>query len=182
MLQIDQRVRRSHEKVRAAAIAELAAVGWGGFTVDGVATRAGVARSTVYRHWPDKHALVVDALEHHSTQPPPAGETGRARVITLLRHLAEVMGDPERSALIPALAHAADQDAELRRLSQAFADRRRQALVDALTDLGIADPELTAIALAGAVLYCRLLGAEPLDPARAEDLAEAILGPEATSS
>ena len=181
--QIDARVERSQRVVRDAAVAELAAAGWGGLTIDAVAARAGVARSTVYRHWPDKLSLVVDALEHQSVQPPAeASLPGRPRVVALVRHLAEAMADPDRSPVVPALIGAAEREPELRRLHRSFNDRRRRALTDALAEAGVAKPEMAALALAGAVVYSRVMGRRPLDPERAEELVEAVLGPEPASS
>ena len=174
---VDARVERSHRVVRAAAVAQLAAEGWGGFTIEAVAARAGVARSTVYRHWPDKVALLVDALEHHSEQPPPGTASGRDRVAELVRHLAEAMADPGRSALLPALAEAAEHDPQVRAVSRRFSATRRAALVDALRDIGTPDPELASLALSGAVFYARFMGESPLDPTRADDLVTAVLGP-----
>ncbi len=164
--------------VREAAIAQLAGGGWGRFTIESVAARAGVARSTVYRHWPGKAALVVDALEHYSTQPPPEEtRAGRPRVVALVRHLAEVMADRQHSAIVPALIEAAERDPALRKLHRGFNDRRRRALVTALADAGATDPELAAIALAGAVVYSRVMSVRPLDPDRSEELVAAVLGP-----
>lgn len=173
----DPRVERSHRVIKDAAVAELSHSGWGGFTIEAVAARAGVARSTVYRHWPDKLALLVDALEHHSTQPP-ADETpaGRPRVVALVRHLAEAMADPKRSPIVAALIDAAERDPTLRRIQRKFTNQRRQALVNALTDAGARNPEMAAMALSGAVLYCRVMIGKPFDPARAEELVQTVLG------
>jgi len=177
MSYIDARVERSHRVIRDAAVAELANSGWGAFTIEAVAARAGVARSTVYRHWPDKLALLVDALEHHSTQPP-AGATlpGRPRVVALVRHLAETMADPKRSPIVPALIDAAERDPALRRIQRKFTNQRRQALVSALAEAGAPDPDLAAMALSGAVIYCRVMMGKPFDLARAEELVETVLG------
>ena len=57
----DPRVVRSRRAVLDAALAELAARGYGAFTIDGVATRAGVARSTIYRLWPDRAAPIAQS-------------------------------------------------------------------------------------------------------------------------
>jgi AcrR family transcriptional regulator len=178
MSHIDARVERSQALIRDAAVAELTERGWGGFTIDGVAKRAGVARSTVYRHWPDRLHLLVDALEGHSDQGPArAAAPGRKRIVALVRHLAEAMADPARSAITPALIEAAEHDDALRDLQRRFTDRRRQALVDALADDDVADPELVAMALAGAVIYARVMRHHPLSPARATALVDAVLGP-----
>jgi len=56
----DPRARRSREAVLRAAVEELGAVGYGAFTVESVAARAGIAKSTFYRHWPDGLAVISD--------------------------------------------------------------------------------------------------------------------------
>ena len=176
MSERDPRVERSQRLVREAALAELAEVGWGRFAIESVAARAGVARSTVYRHWPDKLALVVDAVEHQSTQPPPE-ETGPGlpRVVALVQHLAEAMADPARSALLPTLIDAAERHPAMREIHLGFNARRRQGLVDALRQAGAADPDLAALALAGAVVYARVMTGQPFDPRRSEDLVGVVL-------
>ena len=57
------------------ALSELAAVGYGAFTIEAVARRSGVAKSTIYRHWPGKLALIADALDTLNVQTP-AGALG----------------------------------------------------------------------------------------------------------
>lgn len=160
VLQIDPRVERTRAAVHRATLEVLAARGSGGLTIDAVASAAGVARTTIYRHWPDVRTLVVDALRARSTQPPPAGEPGRARVRTIVAHLVEAMQDP----LLPALLDAAARDPELHALLQADGDRRRAGLTRALDEAGAPEPELAAQAVAGAVLYQRLVGGPPIDP------------------
>jgi AcrR family transcriptional regulator len=46
-----------------AALEQLSTVGWNGFTMEGVAARAQTGKAAVYRRWPSKEDLVVDALE-----------------------------------------------------------------------------------------------------------------------
>ena len=50
----------------AAALAVLAELGYAGMTIDLVAAHAGMARATVYRRWPTKADLVVDAVSRMS--------------------------------------------------------------------------------------------------------------------
>ena len=59
----DPRVERSRQVILAAALGELGEAGYGAFTIESVAARAGVAKSTIYRHWPDKITLIADAFE-----------------------------------------------------------------------------------------------------------------------
>jgi AcrR family transcriptional regulator len=186
MRTLDPRVERTRRVVLAAAVDELAAAGYGGFTVDGVATRSGVARSTIYRHWPDKLALISEAFEVLNVQPPEPGAADmapRQRIESLIGHLAEAFRDSPLSGCVPALIDGAERDPGLRRFHHGYSARRRSALVRAIA-LGIEagelrddlDAELAAAALAGAVLYLRTMTPEPLDPARARALVDTVLG------
>lgn len=184
--EVDPRVERSRRVIRQAALEELAEVGYGGFTIESVAHRAGAGKSTVYRHWGTKLALITDALETLNRQPQPdtRGGSGRERVEALLRHLAEVLVDSTFSACVPALVDAAARDPAVADAHRRYSRQRLRALVDAVAD-GIAsgefradlDPELAAEALAGALFYRRLLTGTPLAPDRAPDLLDAVLGP-----
>ncbi len=182
----DPRIARSRAVVRAAAREELAAVGLGGFTIDGVATRAGVGRSTIYRHWGDRLALVRDAVASVSPQPPPsdAGGSPRRRIHDLLRHLAEGMIDPATSSFLVAVVGAAERDEQLAAIHHADTDRRRAALVAALQAAREAgevradlDPEVAATCLAGAIVYRRLATAHPVAPDEVGALVDEVVGP-----
>ena len=173
----DPRVIESRRRIHHAALAELVEVGYGGLTVDAIASRAGVARSTVYRHWSSVRDIVVSALEARSTQPPPQpAEAPRDRVVALVTHLIEALGG-EGGALAIAVAAAAEADVELARIHHADSARRFAALVAAVAD---AAPDvaagLAASALAGAVVYRRLVLGQPFRPADAESLVATVLG------
>lgn len=173
--------------MRQAALRELAASGLGGFTIESVAARAGVGRSTVYRHWTGKLDLIADALETLNEQPSPrsGGDDGGARegAEIILRHLAENLADPEFSAVVPALVEASERDAAVRDFHVRYASRRRRRLTETIragVDSGelppTVDPEMASLALAGAVFYRRLVACDPLDPALVPDLVDAVLG------
>ena len=53
-LRPDPRIARSRQVILAAALGELGDVGYGGFAIESVAARAGVGKSTIYRHRPDR--------------------------------------------------------------------------------------------------------------------------------
>lgn len=185
---VDPRVRRSRERVLVAALAELAERGYGGFTIDGVATRAGVARSTIYRLGHDRLSLVSAAMETLNVQPTAAPDERpadpRDQVVAILTHLAAAMRDSPMSDCLPALVDGAERDAGLRRLHHAYATSRRATLVDALTRLRATggarpglDPDRAAEALAGAVFYRRLMTPTRLAPEEVEPLVASVLGP-----
>lgn len=183
---VDPRVERSRRLIRQAALNEFAEAGYGGFTIESVAARAGVGRSTVYRHWVGKLALIADALETLNEQPAPdlTDGTPRQRVERLLRHLTDVLSSSPFSACVPALIDAAERDASVREFHHRYNARRRQTLVDAIAagvdsgDFpGTLDPDVAAIALAGGIFYRRLMTSEPLDMDLVPALVDTVLGP-----
>ena len=181
----DPRIERSQAVIRRAALIELSEVGYGSFTIEAVAGRAGVGKSTIYRHWAGKPALVIDALERLNEQPRPESDDASPpeRVERLVRHFAEVSVDPVVSGCLVALIDAAERDPELRRLHHRYSAQRRQTLVTAIAD-GVAagdfasqtDPELASLALIGAVVYRRVMTDDPIDPDRIAGLIGIVLG------
>ncbi len=170
--------------ILSAAVDELAEAGYGGVTIESVAVRAGVAKSTIYRHWPDKLELIADAFEtFHEQMVPDLGSLGAREAISLvLAHVAEVVVDSRFSRCIPALIEGAERDPRVREFHHRYSAERRQALID-LIERGIAegefrpgvDPALATTALLGTILYRRLMTEAPLEPAETPRLIEAIL-------
>jgi TetR/AcrR family transcriptional regulator, regulator of autoinduction and epiphytic fitness len=168
-----------------AAVEELGEVGYGAVTIESVAARAGVAKSTIYRHWPDKLALIADAFETFHQQMVPTIETGtaRERVTRLVHHVAEIVVDSIFSSCIPALIEGAERDPRVRAFHHRYSADRRQSLVDVIAE-GVArgefsvdiDPELAAQALLGPIFYQRLMTAQPFDPEAAAALVDLVLG------
>ena len=169
-----------------AAVAELAEVGYGGVTIEAVAARAGVGKSTIYRHWRDKLDLIADAFEtFHERMVPDLGELSARRAIELLLgHVAEVVVDSIFTRCIPAMIEGAERDPRVREFFHAYSAERRQVLVDLIRrgidaqefDAGV-DPELATSAMLGTIFYRRLMTPEPFDPAGAGELVELVLAP-----
>jgi TetR/AcrR family transcriptional regulator, regulator of autoinduction and epiphytic fitness len=182
---MDPRVERSRQVILHGALDELGQVGYGKFTIESVAARAGVGKSTIYRYWPDKLALIADAFETFHVRMVPSTETGsrRERIHSLVRHVAEIFVDSTFSVCIPALIEGAERDARLRRFHHQYSADRRQSLIDLINEGVVGgefstrlDPELAALALLGPIIYCRLMAREPFDPERASDLVDTVLG------
>ena len=182
---IDPRIERSRMVILQAAVEELALVGYGGVTIEAVAARAGVGKSTIYRHWPDKLALIADAFEtfHEQMVPDLSSRPPRDAILLLLGHMAEVVVDSTFSRCIPALIEGAERDPRVREFHHRYAADRRQALVDQIAR-GIRDgdfradldPELATMALLGTIFYRRLMTPEPLHPSNAGELIDTVLG------
>jgi AcrR family transcriptional regulator len=182
---VDPRIERSRQVILRAALDELGAAGYGAFSIESVAARAGVGKSTIYRHWPGKLALIADAFEtaHQHAVPSVTGLTARAAIERLLRHVAEVVTDPAFAAPIPALIEGAEHDPRLREFRHRYSALRRQSLTSLITQgmaqgefRTAADPDLAAQVLLGILFYQRLLTSEPFDPDRVSELVAMVLG------
>lgn len=183
---MDPRIQRTRDNVLAAALSVLAEGGFAQFSMEAVAEASGVAKSTLYRHWPTRLALLRDALEGLNRQPQVASEPGpaRARVERLLEHLAAALSDSVLSACIPALIEAAEHHPEVAGFLHQYSDRRRSALTEVIRDAVDAgefpahlDPELAALALSGPIFYRRLMTTTPLPVSDIPGLVRQVLGP-----
>lgn len=98
-------VGRGH-KMRAAvleaAITELTESGYTALTVERVAQRAGVHKTTIYRNWKDADGLVTEALAGHFATDIPIPDTGAVEsdLRALARSLVATMTTPTGRALL----------------------------------------------------------------------------------
>ncbi|MFO0611795.1 MAG: TetR/AcrR family transcriptional regulator [Polyangiaceae bacterium] len=114
--------------VYAAAIEVFAERGYGAFSMDEVATRAGVNKTTIYRRWPTKGALVSAALldlRAADEVTPDTGELAKDLEV-LLVHKAEVMSTPRGRGIRRAILTGRDEP-ELQALVRTL--RREHPLV-----------------------------------------------------
>ncbi|MFJ1455670.1 TetR/AcrR family transcriptional regulator [Nocardia sp. N2S4-5] len=116
--------------VLAAAVAELGERGYAAFTVEEVAQRAGVHKTTVYRRWPDRDALIADALADSVAAELPIPDTGsvEADLRALARSLVAWINSPSGRAVLAVMVPAAGSPAPPDVMRHAFRDRIRRAL------------------------------------------------------
>ncbi len=111
-----------------AALAEYAANGLDGMSVDAVATRAGVSKATIYRRYPSKAMLVAAAALKAADEQAPIADTGSVRgdLTTALRNLRRLLDDPVVGAAKRMLLVDAERNEELARMhAESVRDRRR---------------------------------------------------------
>ncbi len=103
------------EAIRAAVFAELAAVGYARMSIEGIARRAGVGKTAVYRRWRSKLHLVLDVVSALAVGGLPAPDTGALE--SDLRLLYEVtsraLRHPVASQIIPDLQAEAARNPEI---------------------------------------------------------------------
>jgi AcrR family transcriptional regulator len=93
------------EAIVAAAIDELMANGYAGMTIEGVAARAGVAKTTIYRRWAGKDELVLAALSKvKGPLPQPPGTSVRADLTYILEQIRTRWLDSTHGRLMQRLA------------------------------------------------------------------------------
>ncbi|WP_107657152.1 TetR/AcrR family transcriptional regulator [Nocardia suismassiliense] len=76
---------------RTAVIAEVAETGLGRLSIEGISRRAGVAKTSIYRHWPSIEELLLDALDHAHPVETVTLDGGGLRA-DLLRSLEQLVG------------------------------------------------------------------------------------------
>lgn len=114
---VDERVRRSKEAVLVATFELLSEAGFGGVSVDAVSERSGVAKTTIYRHWPSRTALLLDACSRMSPRREPP-DTGRfeSDLTVLLTDLAHRLQTARWPLMLPSVIDAAERDPDIARV------------------------------------------------------------------
>ncbi|MFI6443016.1 TetR/AcrR family transcriptional regulator [Kitasatospora sp. NPDC050543] len=106
----------------------LADLGWGGLTMGHVATRAGVAKTTLYRRWPSRNELVVDAVASLFDELVMADLGSlRADIEAVVEQFAALLSRPETQAALLSLFAEGSRDPQLhRRIREAIVDPQKQ--------------------------------------------------------
>lgn len=116
--------------VHAATLAELVNKGYVALSVESVAQRAGVHKTTVYRRWKDRESLLTDALAEHMAMDIPVPDTGaietdlRALARSLVQAFTSSAGQAILAAMFTGAAHLPEIAAARRHV---FDDRLSRA-------------------------------------------------------
>ena len=148
----------------------LSSEGLAGVTVDAVARRSGVAKTTIYRHWPSREALLLDAcaqLGPHFDIPDAGSFPKDLRA--LAQRLVEQLLDGPYAAILLSLMDAAERNPDLAALLAAAQTKLVEAVRTVLARARVRgelrrlpDPSNVAALILGPLLYRRLFSHEPL--------------------
>jgi len=129
-------------KMLAAATGLILEVGVSGFTIDEVARRSGVAKTTIYRHFPTRNELLVAALDG-AIEVPATPDTGAlpGDLIEFLETVLPIFADRVLRAVSLDIFAAAARDPELAELHQALG-RSRLGPLKTMFDRGKARGEI----------------------------------------
>jgi AcrR family transcriptional regulator len=159
------RSARVRQAVLDAAFAELGEKGYGGLSIEAVAVRSGVAKTTVYRRWPTRDELVADALDSRSDRYEPVPDTGSLRgdLKEFCEGVRAKLTSNHGKAMLKSLVAAVDQSPEIVETVQRFWRERRDVggqLVERWIRKGVLRPGTDVDLLVEAILapiYLRVL-------------------------
>ena len=167
----DERVRRSKEAVLAATNELLSEAGFGGVSVDAVSKRSGVAKTTIYRHWPSRTALLLEACSRLGSRPetPDTGSV-RGDLTVLATYLAHQLRSARWATVLPSVIDAAERDPDVAqlqsRLHTGFLTPFR-TVVERAQERGelprSQDPSEVVAAIAGPLFFRRWFSREALN-------------------
>jgi len=177
------RSARVVSEVLSATLEEFAEQGYAGLSVEAVALRAGVNKTTIYRRWPAKADLVGAALFSLRDDDPEPPDTGSLQgdLLQVLRHSSAQMVTPRRRAIMHALL-LGNPDPEILAIIRRMRAERptipqvvfERALKRRELPRG-SDTELLAAALLGPLHSRAYLKREPVDDAFVRSLVELVL-------
>ncbi len=179
----DPRVIRSRASVLATALELMSEKGIAGTTIEAVAARSGVAKTTIYRQWDNQQALALDAFATLLNTPPtPDTGTLRGDLLELIRGLARALTASPAAALMPALIDAAERNPTFAAVHHQEAARRHTAASTALTR-GVhrgelspdADPADVIDLLTGPIFYRRYVSRGEVDETFADLVVDHVL-------
>lgn len=180
---IDERVRRSRETVLAATSELLFERGFAGVSVDEVSRRSGVAKTTIYRHWPTRADLLRDACAAIST-PQAVPDTGSLELDlnALMTGLAELLSTAKWVSVMPSVIDAAERDPDIAdvftKLQRGYTLPIETVILRAVTKREL--PEDTDVAtlvaaLTGPLFYRRWFSRDPLTEQFAKEIVRLVI-------
>ncbi|MEV3855279.1 TetR/AcrR family transcriptional regulator [Streptomyces sp. NPDC050095] len=186
------------EAILEATRAALVELGWSKLTLGDVATRAGVAKTTLYRRWAGKNELVVDAVAvlFDELELPDRGSLA-ADIEGVVLQFAAILDRPETKTALMAVVAESTRDAPLReRIRTSIVDRQKRLVLEgraraehrgelpAAEDPCVAEATADLIfdVAAGTVVHRTLVSAEPVDAEWVRRFTALLLGGLAAAS
>jgi AcrR family transcriptional regulator len=157
--------KEAHEKVLNAALKLIGERGIEGSSMDAIAAASGVSKATVYKHWKNKDALLIDVIRRESAAGSPAFDSGDARadLVALLTHMARKAKSEQFARIWPRIiGYTANNPGFARAMQEYIFHPRRELILRLLREAseknGLRadiDPELAADLLIGPIMHRR---------------------------
>jgi AcrR family transcriptional regulator len=172
--------------ILASAYALMAEAGLTAASIDAIARHSNVSKMTIYKWWPSREALLIDAFLDQAARLLPLSGTGSpsARLRRHAASYAEALRGAFGRVQLAVVSECIARTGSAELFQQRYLQVRRAALV-ALIAAGQADGSITAggspedlyDALYGSLFYRYVFGIKPLSPAAARDLVDTLLQP-----
>lgn len=171
------RTARNTAAVLDATLAELGEHGYAHLTVDRIATRSGVHKTTIYRRWNGIDGLLISALAHTGTDawPPPRTGALQTDLLALVRRVVQSFTSKQEGPVATAAIAAAFESAHMASaLHDFFSNQhsRSAAMVKAAVERGevpVGTDGCEVVRTAAAPIYYRLfISHEPVTEADVE--------------
>ncbi len=183
------RSEKSHRAILDATLELLAEQGFDGLSIEGVADRAGVGKTTIYRRWANKEALVAAALQdmRSSLEMPQPGRDLRETLVRFFEEFVAMLQErPGSWTILMRLLGEAQEHPEMVRDFYTEISTRvslSREYVDSLKTTGQIAPDLdwpmAASLIAGPLLYLmvlnRLMGQPEITRETIEKYADVIV-------
>ncbi|WP_181772171.1 TetR/AcrR family transcriptional regulator [Amycolatopsis pittospori] len=175
---------RKAEAIFAATLGLLAEHGYEKLAIEAVAARSGVNKTTLYRWWPSKDALLAAALRDSDLFTLDVPDTGSLRgdLLAVATHIFRLLTSEHTAPVVTATLTAGPRRPELGDVSRSFfADRmaREEPIFERAVARGElragADPVVVMDLLAGAIWFRLLLRGGEADPKFLEKAVDTVL-------
>ncbi len=180
---VDRRVERSKAAVLEETYRQLSQSGLAGVSIDEVARVSGVSKTTIYRHWPTRSALLIDACSRLGG-PREVPDTGSVRgdVRALTAALANQLQTANWSSVYPSIIDATERDASIAAMQAAWHKELMTPLHEVIErgrNKGEIRSEVPAndlvARIVGPLFYRRWFSKEPIDDRFVNAIVDAAL-------
>lgn len=180
---VDPRTLRSQTTVLTTTVELLNERGLGGVSIDEISRRSGVAKTTIYRHWPTRADLLVDACAR-LTAPMTVPDTGgfQADLTAALTQLAQLLETARWSHTLPSIIDAAERDPDLARVLSRIQHSHMTPFLEVVDRAlsrqeipPLAEPSALIASMLGPLYYRRWFTHEPLSAAFLTGVVETVL-------
>ena len=180
----DPRIAKTRAAVLSTAADLVVECGPHALTIDAVVSRSGVARSTIYRHWPTRDALLVGVFEYCvPTFETPAPDLSFEQALrAFVRNVLAQLSDPKWARMMPALTVLKVYEPALAHIEGELEERQRELSDDLLARgvrEGILPPDVRSdwftATVVGPIVFALITGLAELTPEFADELVDNYL-------
>lgn len=176
----DPRIERTRAVVLASAVEVISERGFSAASIEAISKHSGVARSTIYRHWPNRNDLLLDAIRTLLDRVEMLEPSDlRSDLVTIVTFLSASITTEPMGTIIASLIAEARHDVEVARLHERFVAQRLEAateMIEAAIERGELPsstvPASMATDIAASIFFRALVMRETPDPEWIESLVD----------